>query len=168
MMRKSMVTRSIPVGKRPCSHLFAAFFSQAIHNASASFRRCCNSPDWDIRTMSSSVQSAKYVVVTQKHELENVYIIHIYSHEFATTLGRILPFHLFCGIALLFAGLVASGKNENAIRPILAVNVRSRPSSATRDSLPLYPGNDCNILQHFHFKLKQTAGHKSDMQQKNN
>lgn len=118
--------------------------------------------------MSSSVKSAKYVVVTQKHELENVYIIHIYSHEFATTLGRILPFHLFWGIALLFAGLVASGKNENAIRPILAVNVRSRPSSATRDSLPLYPGNDCNILQHFHFKLKQTAGHKSDMQQKNN
>lgn len=77
------------------------------------------------------------------------------SHEFATTLGRILLFHLFWGIALLFAGLVASG-NENAIRPILAVNVRSRPSSATRDSLPLYPGNDCNTSTSNLSKLQGT------------
>ena len=96
------------------------------------------------------------VILSQKCEIgcsdpKNISRKCVYnSHEFATTLGRILPFHLFWGIALLFAGLVASG-NENAIRPILAVNV----CLSTRDSLPLYPGNDCNTSTS---KLKQTAG----------
>jgi hypothetical protein len=46
--------------------------------------------------MSSSVKSAKYVVVTQKHELENVYIIHM---------NLPLPWAGYC-CSIFFGGLL--------------------------------------------------------------
>ena len=106
MMRKSMVTRSIPVGKRPCSHLFAAFFFPSNSQRVSFFQALLQF---------TGLRHPDNVILSQKCEIccsdpktwvrKCVYN----SHEFATTLGRILLFHLFWGIALLFAGLVASG-----------------------------------------------------------